>query len=167
MRILLLWWVHHIIDELEAQLKAGCDLSDAPKLLATLIAVLLFVDDIALMSYSPSGLQHQLSILDKFCADQGLTLNVNKTKIVTFQPGSIECQAFNFQGQVIESVDVLRYLGIAFHATRGLSCTMEQLCNSARTSWSVWTVSRDAYIMPGAETHPVLCTCAPCSVIAL
>ena len=120
------------IDELEARLKAGSDHSDAPELLGTLIAILLFADDIALMSHSPSGLQHQLSILAQFCADRGLTVNVSKTKIVIFEPRRTECQAFTFQEQIIERVDVFKYLGIAFHATRGLSCAMEQLCCSAR-----------------------------------
>ena len=120
------------IDELEAQLKAGSDLSDAPELLGTLIAILLFADDIALMSHSPSGLQHQLSVLAEFCTDRGLTVNVSKTKVVVFEPKRTDCQAFTFQGQVIERVDVCKYLGIAFHANRGLSCAMEQLCCSAR-----------------------------------
>lgn len=120
------------IDELEAQLKANSDPSDAPKLLGTLMAILLFADDIALMSHSPSGLQHQLSILAHFCADRGLTVNVSKTKIVIFEPKRTDCQPFTFQGQVIERVEAFKYLGIAFHATRGLSCAMEQLCSSAR-----------------------------------
>ena len=120
------------IDELEARLEAGNDLNDAPELLGTLIAVLLFADDIALMSHSPSGLQHQLSILAQFCADRGLTVNTSKTKVVIFEPRHTECQAFTFLGQTIERVDVFKYLGIAFHATRGLSCAMEQLCSAAR-----------------------------------
>ena len=59
-------------------------------------------------------------------------MNVSKTKIVIFEPRRTECQAFTFQEQIIERVDVFKYLGIAFHATRGLSCAMEQLCCSAR-----------------------------------
>ena len=120
------------IDELEALLRADSDCIDAPRLLDTLVAILLFADDIALMSYSPAGLQHQLSILAKFCADRGLNVNVNKTKIVVFEPKRSECPPFTFEAQVIERVEVFKYLGIAFHGTRGLSCAMEHLCNSAR-----------------------------------
>ena len=120
------------IDELEAQLKADSDRTDAPKLLDILVAILLFADDIALMSYSPAGLQHQLSILAKFCGDRGLNVNVSKTKIVVFEPRRTECSPFTFEGQIIERVEVFKYLGIAFHGTRGLSCAMELLCNSAR-----------------------------------
>ena len=120
------------IDELEALLRADADRIDAPKLLDILVATLLFADDIALMSHSPAGLQYQLSILAKFCADRGLKVNVSKTKIVVFEPKRTECPPFTFEGQVLERVEVFKYLGIAFHGTRGLSCAMEHLCNSAR-----------------------------------
>ena len=120
------------IEELEASLKAKGDRIDAPKLLQTLVSILIFADDTALMSYSPSGLQNQLSVLAKFCADRGLQVNVSKTKVVVFEPKRTECAPFTFEGQVIERVEVFKYLGIAFHATRGLSCAMEHLCNSAR-----------------------------------
>ena len=116
------------IDELEARLKANSIDIDAPELLNTLVAILLFADDIALLSHSPTGLQNQLSILAQFCADRGLTVNVSKTKVVVFEPKHSECQPFMFEGQIVERVDVFKYLGIAFHAQRGLSCAMEQLC---------------------------------------
>ena len=120
------------IDELEALLKAEDNHIDAPKLFQTLMSILLFADDIALMSYSQIGLQNQLSVLGKFCTDRGLHVNVSKTKIVVFEPRRSECCSFMFDGQEIERVEVFKYLGIAFHATRGLSCAMEYLCNSAR-----------------------------------
>ena len=122
------------IDELETQLRADIDRIDAPSLVDTLVAILLFADDIALMSYSPAGLQHQLSILAKFCADRGLNVNVSKTKVVVFEPRRTECPPFIYdhEGQTIERVEIFKYLGIAFHGNRGLSCAMEHLCNSAR-----------------------------------
>ena len=52
--------------------------------------------------------------------------------MMVFEAKRNECQPFMFNGQVIERVDVFKYLGIAFHAQRGLSCAMEQLCCSAR-----------------------------------
>ena len=113
-------------------MKANSADIDGPELLGTIIAILLFADDIALMSYSPAGLQNQLSILAQFCADRGLTVNVSKTKVMVFEAKRSECQPFMFNGQVIERVDVFKYLGIAFHAQRGLSCAVEQLCCSAR-----------------------------------
>ena len=38
----------------------------------------MFADDIALLSYSPEGLQKQLDILQDFCGDFGLIVNMEK-----------------------------------------------------------------------------------------
>lgn len=91
-------------------------------------------DDIALICvlHSAEGLRYQLNILAQFCKDCGLTINVGKTKVVIFEHRRSECMPFMFEGRVIERVVSFKYLGIAFHATRGLTCAMEQLCASAR-----------------------------------
>ncbi len=59
-----------------------------------LLAILLFADDIALFSYSASGLQKQLDVLAEFCAARGLTVNVNKTKILVFEHRKSTTPAF-------------------------------------------------------------------------
>ena len=121
------------IDKIEAMLQAAKDSIDVPRLLGEIIvAILLFADDIALFSYSPQGLQAQLNILQQFCHDRGLKVNVAKTKVVVFEHRQSISPAFLYEGQVIEQVQVFKYLGIAFHANRGLSCAIEHLCNTAR-----------------------------------
>ena len=50
------------LDELEKMLEDAPDI-DAPRVADILLAMLLFADDIALFSFSPSGLQKQLDIL--------------------------------------------------------------------------------------------------------
>ena len=47
--------------------------------------MLLFGDDIALFSYTTKGLQRQLDILQAFCPDRGLKVNVQKTKTMVFE----------------------------------------------------------------------------------
>ena len=64
---------------MEPKLRADGDQIDAPWLLRTLVAILLFAD-YAHMSYSSTGLQDQLDGLAQFCAL--INVNVNKTKIV-------------------------------------------------------------------------------------
>ena len=120
------------IDDIERLLREAEDQIDAPRLLGTLIAILLFADDIALFSYSPRGLQAQLDIMQSFCLARGLKVNVAKTKVVVFEPRSSASPAFTYDGQIIEQVEMFKYLGIAFHGTRGLSCAVDHLCNSAR-----------------------------------
>ena len=105
---------------------------DAPGLLDTLIPLLLFADDLAIFSHTPSGLQAQLRILEQFCRARGLVVNVAKTKAVVFEQRRTACPSFFFEGEEIARVDAFKYLGIVFHGTRGLSCAMEQLAVAAR-----------------------------------
>ena len=120
------------IDEIEALLKEAKDDIDAPMLLQTLVAILLFADDIALFSYSAQGLQAQLDILQKFCCMRGLTVNVAKTKVIVFESRRSQSPTFTYDGEEVERVEEFKYLGICFHATRGMSCAIQYLCNSAR-----------------------------------
>ena len=48
------------------------------------IGCLLYADDLVLISESKQGLQKQLDILDTYCKDWCLTVNINKTKIIIF-----------------------------------------------------------------------------------
>ena len=48
------------------------------------IECLMYADDIVLFSTSPEGLQQKLNMLEKYCDDWGIRLNVNKTKVIVF-----------------------------------------------------------------------------------
>jgi hypothetical protein len=65
--------------------------------------LLLFANDLALMSESKVGLQQQLDTLHQFCVEHGLTVNVKKTKIMVFNYVD-PCQEFVFKGDAIECV---------------------------------------------------------------
>jgi len=78
------------IDGLEKQLNALE--SDTPPMLGQLaVRLLLYVDDLALMSHTPVGLQKQLDVLQVFCYERQLTLNVKKTKVVVFEARKSVC----------------------------------------------------------------------------
>ena len=51
------------------------------------LLILLFADDVALMSDTVVGLQNQLNLLHGFCEETGLTVKTNKTKIMVFKNG--------------------------------------------------------------------------------
>ena len=50
----------------------------------TLLSCLIWADDILLMSKSKSGMDNMLSALKSFSEDNGMTLNIKKTKVMTF-----------------------------------------------------------------------------------
>jgi hypothetical protein len=51
------------------------------------ISHLLYADDLALISDTVFGLQRQLNILADYCREWGLTVNIDKTKIIVFRRG--------------------------------------------------------------------------------
>jgi len=55
------------------------------KLENTVISSLTFADDLVIFSNSHKGLQNALNKLQKYCFDWPLTVNTNKSKILTFQ----------------------------------------------------------------------------------
>ena len=51
------------------------------------LLILLFADDIALLSTTASGLQNQLNILQTCCNNMKLSVNNDKTKVMVFRKG--------------------------------------------------------------------------------
>ena len=110
----------HYINDLPRRLVENSQsldtLNDIPYLDETKINNLVFADDLAIFSLSNEDLQKQVSILEQYSNEWGLELNLNKTKIMTFEKqGSIIRKfKFYFQGQEIEIVKQYTYLGFTF-----------------------------------------------------
>jgi len=66
------------------------------------VRLLLYVNDLAFMSHTPAELQKQLEVLQAFCYERQLTVNVKKTKVVVFETRKSVCQAFQYEGEAIE-----------------------------------------------------------------
>ena len=77
--------------------------------------LLFFADDVALISDSVIGLQRQFFLLNDFCRERKLNVNIAKTKVVFFKNGSLlarnECWTFN--GTNVEVVNCFIYLGLS------------------------------------------------------
>ena len=83
------------------------------------ISVLMYVDDIVLLSESPIGLQNCLNNLLEYCSQWKLSVNLKKTKVVIFNTNSNSlaiCRNndFYFNNNKIEQVRSYEYLGIIF-----------------------------------------------------
>jgi len=86
---------------------------DAPSLSGVLIPLLLYADDLIIMSTTAAGLQRQLDALQQFCRQRQLSVDPAKTKVDTFG-SKAACQAFAFNGKKVERVDSYKYLGFEF-----------------------------------------------------
>ena len=77
------------------------------------IFLLLFADDIALISTTPFGLQNQINSLEYASKNFGLTVNLDKTKVMVFRKGGhlSKHEKWYYNGQQIENVNSYKYLG--------------------------------------------------------
>ena len=71
-------YVYEVSDYIDREGDRGAQLA------GTWIPLLLYVDDIALISESPEGMQRQLDALHSFAKDSGLCVNLGKTKVMVF-----------------------------------------------------------------------------------
>ena len=107
------------IDEIfDYILRAGGQGSD---LAGTPVHIMLYADDIVLISVSLEGLQRHLGALDDFCIQRGLTVNLGKTKIMIFHTSSAVRSAATFTatGGRVEVVTSYVYLGVTFTSLPG------------------------------------------------
>ena len=107
------------IDELEAFLQEHTQEKDGCLLHQVLISILLFADDIVLISSSPEGLQRQLDALALFCELRKLTVNRSKTKVMIFNGVKKNLDfRFLFKGEEVEITSTYTYLGVQFSGPR-------------------------------------------------
>ena len=90
---------------------------------------LLYADDMVLLATSASGLQRQLNLLQQYCRQWGLTVNIDKTKLMLLSgrrtqhaaQQTAEAAGLTFAGQQLAAVTSFKYLGIAFHSSTCLA----------------------------------------------
>eukprot|EP00745_Piridium_sociabile_P021339 TRINITY_DN32826_c0_g1_i3.p1 TRINITY_DN32826_c0_g1~~TRINITY_DN32826_c0_g1_i3.p1 ORF type:complete len:254 (-),score=11.51 TRINITY_DN32826_c0_g1_i3:14-775(-) len=78
------------------------------------IFILLFADDVALLSTTPSGLQNQLNILQICCQNMKLQVNEVKTKIMVFRMVLGKREIWYYNGTEFDIVNKYCYLGFHF-----------------------------------------------------
>ena len=53
--------------------------------------LLLFADDLALLSSTATGLQNELNQLSRMCEERLLKINIEKTKVMVFRKPKVRC----------------------------------------------------------------------------
>ncbi len=82
-----------------------------------LIHLLLFADDIVLVSKNAASLERLLAIVGKFCDKNGLKVSVPKKKRMKLVGSRLtrgNHMACMFKGDIVECVDKFQYLGLKF-----------------------------------------------------
>jgi hypothetical protein len=97
------------------------------------VPCLIYADDIVLLGESAEELQQLIDVMQRFCRDWHLTVNMDKSKIVVFrQRNTPVASIWTYGGQRVPVADEYRYLGLHFHATKRLRYMQQQLAVQAR-----------------------------------
>ena len=128
---------------------------------------LLFADDIILVSSTPSGLQNQINSLEKASKSLGLTVNLDKTKVMLFRKGGhiAAGEKWFLYGKELEIVNRHKYLGYTLTTKLSSVCACEDFASKAkgkiidlvRTMWSLGSFDTTVfYQLFDAQIKPML-----------
>ena len=80
------------------------------------VSILLYADDIVLLSDNEAKMQTMLECLDQWCSNWGLAINFDKSKVIHFRNASHPRTEYNFHcGQShVDIIDQYKYLGVVF-----------------------------------------------------
>ena len=105
------------------------------------ICILLFADDIALFADTVKGLQTLLKILECFCEESGMTVNLQKTNIVVFRNGGYlkRSEKWIYKGENMKIVPEYKYLGVTIDSRLSYT-THRNVCytSAKRILFSLW-----------------------------
>jgi hypothetical protein len=92
------------------------------------LRVLLYADDLVLMSHDAAGLQTLLDGLHAFCSTHHMRVNVSKTEAVVFGPSRLRGHGgWRYAGTPVPVSRGFKYLGIVLHSTKGVSAAIDRL----------------------------------------
>jgi len=78
------------------------------------LKILLYADDIVIITDHPLSLQYNINIIERYCERWNLELNLQKSKIMVFRKGGrlSAREKWHFRGEEIEIVNRYKYLGV-------------------------------------------------------
>jgi hypothetical protein len=119
------------------------------------IFILLFADDLALISTSPIGLQNQLNILHSCCEEMKMSVNIEKTKVMVFRKGGKlgKGECWYLANEKLEIVNRYCYLGFEFTPQLSVPIGVESLALKGkkalfcllRVFWKYREMSQDLF----------------------
>ena len=103
------------------------------------ISLLMFADDIAIISGSEIGLQGQINKLEEWCSKWRIKLNTDKTKVVHYRTEHTPRSAasFLYLEKELEYVDKYKYLGLWLHEHLTWNYTVQELYLTANRALNV------------------------------
>ena len=104
------------------------DKTDSITLDGEKIPCLLYADNLVLFSDTKNGLQQKLNILNNYCTEWCIEVNVKKTKVIIFsKTGRLMNDRFNIGTDTLECVKQYKYLGLIIENTGKFNKARKQL----------------------------------------
>ena len=113
------------------------------------LMLLLFADDMLEMSDTVARLQKLLNELELFCSKWGLTVNLDKTKVMVFRKGGRvrRNEKWYFKGQQLETVPFYKYVGLM--TTSRLNWTLAQKTLACQATKSIFVIKKANVVSGG------------------
>jgi hypothetical protein len=109
--------------------------------------LLLYADDVVLFAQTAKESQSQLDALKDFCDLKRMTVNVQKTQILSCRSKDVVGCSWQFAGEAIEVVSTFKYLGITLETNGGFKGAVEETRSAAtKAIWSVMRQAQDSNI---------------------
>ncbi|KAI4885658.1 hypothetical protein NFI96_003646 [Prochilodus magdalenae] len=122
-------YINELAVQLEQSAAPGLTLQDGE------VKFLLYADDLVLLSPSSQGLQQHLDLLEQYCQNWALAVNMKKTKVMVFQKKP-RCQEQRYQFTLgrtaLEHTMQYTYLGLVITASGSFSKAVNALKEKAR-----------------------------------
>ena len=131
------------------------DESNLTKLNNETVPVLMYADDLALISTSEKGLQSQVDQLYTFCSKWQLEVNTSKTKTMVISnrksPAKIETR---YNDTVLEQVNTFPYLGITLNNKGNFEQNKINMINKCtKAFYKLWRSSKNANLSVKSLFH--------------
>ena len=123
-------------------------LSDLPKLLShdkndpititdnKILGCMLWADDLILLSKTETGLKNMLKCLELYTNENGLKLNIEKTKCMIFnKTGRLIRKHFTFKGKKLENTRGYKYLGFLLTPSGEITSGLKDLKDRAMRAY--------------------------------
>ena len=94
----------------------------------------MFADDIASCAETAFKLHKQLNIVDRFCMNTGMEINLDKTEIIVFRNcGPLRnCERWTYRGTKINTTFAYKYMGLLFTPKLSWNAAHDELSSHAK-----------------------------------
>jgi len=115
------------------------DTTSGLKLFDIVLIILMFADDMCILSETPEGLQSSLNRLYEYCQNWGIEVNSSKTKVMVFRKRGkvLDNEQWTYGGNILENVDSFNYLGTVFNYTGSFNLNNEYIVGKALKALNV------------------------------